>query len=134
MAARIPHLGFTPGQNIDLLFNIHNKSSEDVQAVLVQILKEVAFDFNQILNEKATDSSVLSDQTLDGFDTRDTDMKTYRIKIVVPSTPPTDEKTCSIIKITYKLRVSANNMSILYISCKDFLFRIDYCCCWIMSC
>lgn len=115
IAARINQQGYTPGQNIDLQLNIHNKSTEEVSNILVQIIKDVKFMFNETptndrypVPTEYIDSVELSDQILDGFETKDTKMKTYMVHMVVPSTAPTDETSSRIIKICYKLRVNCN--------------------------
>lgn len=105
MTVRVPQRGYTPGQNIDVQLNIHNKSSEEVSSVVLQIVKEVKFLSNNGVTTELIDSPAIGVQEVDGFDSGMEKMKTYRIPIVVPSTPPSDEETSSIIKISYKLQV-----------------------------
>lgn len=128
MVARIPQRGYTPGQNIDLQLNIENNSSEEVQTVLVQIIKEVTFYANRTATasppQSTSDTVVLSDQLIDGFNSNHEQMKTYHIRIVVPSTPPSDEKTSNIIHIAYKLQVNRPYIHIGKSTKNDILNKI----------
>lgn len=115
IAARIPQQGYTPGQNINLQLNIQNKSTEKVFNILVHIIKDVKFMFNETptndrypIPTEYIDSVELTDRILDGFETNDTKTKTYKVHVVVPATAPTDETTSQIIKISYKLRLNCN--------------------------
>lgn len=115
IAARIPQQGYSPGQNINLQLNIQNESTEEVSNMLVHIIKDVKFMFIETSSNdrypiptEYMDSVELTDQILDGFETNDTKMKTYKVHVVVPATAPTDETTSRIIKISYKLRVNCN--------------------------
>lgn len=107
ITGRLPQQGYAPGQYIDLQFNIHNKSSEDIQVILVQIVKKVKYTFNKSGNKTLSDRMVLTELAIEGFKRKHAITKTHKLKINIPSTPPTtDDTTKSILRVQYRIRVS----------------------------
>lgn len=108
MTTIIRKRGFAPGESIHMQLDVHNKSSEEIGAIMVQIIKQLKYAGNCEELERKLDrkySTKLNGEILEGFRSSKEAMRSYCLALFVPSTAPSDEKTSGLIKISYKLRV-----------------------------
>lgn len=110
MAVTIPKCGFIPNETIKVDVDVKNPSSEDVSDFRIQIVQTVVASANdgKQLTDEGTERSetkdvVVLEQTADGLLCGDE--RKFEIKIIVPSTAPSDITSSAIFKISHTLRV-----------------------------
>lgn len=103
MVVSIPQRGYTAGQNIDLRVDVHSKSGESIYEINAQLIRKMRFMGTE--DAKMTIVTMLNEETVHASSAIHGETNAYQIKITVPSTPPTDEKSSKIIQISYNLRV-----------------------------
>lgn len=126
LTAHIPQQGYTPGQTIDLELDVNNKTVEDVNEIKVKLVKVSRFPSGSGIFERQRPKTV-NLQIVDRWSSSE-EMRKYRIQLVVPPLPPSDEENSRVVKISYKLQVKITRsiflLQIRIVIVYTFFFRL----------
>lgn len=121
LIGRLPWQVYVPGESIELLLDVLNESGEDIKTINVKFVREVSLctSTNDCHGERTTafyyDSVQLYQGQFEGCESKKKYIKTYRISIAVPSTPPSDQNS-KIINVSYEILVKIMVLFEFYIS------------------
>lgn len=108
MVGRLPQQVYASGVHVELKLDVYNESDEYINAIEVKLVRKINVFPNIYPGYKRENSTELCSEEYEGCEAQRKDVKIYRISIVVPSTPPSEET--GIIKVSYEIQVQKMNI------------------------
>ncbi|KAJ9574596.1 hypothetical protein L9F63_008223, partial [Diploptera punctata] len=101
----LPVIGYVAGQDIPVTIEIDNASNISVVDVVCKLKKLITFIANEPYGSKKEEEITVGEIVFDGVTANGSNTAT--ISMPVPPVPPSDLDNCSIIDLTYYLKVTA---------------------------